>query len=76
MMRPNMREALGAVIRDQRVESSRTLRELSRLSGVSISHISDIERGIKDPSSEMVEDLCDSLDISLQELLASAASLV
>ena len=72
----NLRQALGAILRDQRVESSSTLREVSVQSGVSIAHISDVERGIKDPSSEMIEDLCDSLDISLQELLASAASLV
>ena len=67
------REAIGAVLRDQRVESSMTMRALARRSGVSLGYISEIERGIKEPSSEMLEDLCDSLDMSVGELFAGAA---
>ena len=72
----SIREALGEVLRDQRTEHVMTIRELSNRSGISISHISDIERGKKDPSSEMVEDLCASLNITLRELLTEAAGLL
>lgn len=66
------RVAVGRVLRDHRLESSMTLRELSKKSGASLGYISEVERGIKDPSSEMLEDLCDALDITVAELLVGA----
>lgn len=67
------RAALGAVLHQQRTESSYSLRELSKISGVSIAHISEVERGIKECSSEVLQDLCDSLGITVPDLLISAS---
>jgi transcriptional regulator with XRE-family HTH domain len=71
-----IREAIGQVIRMNREEECLTLRGLSQRSGVSIAHISDIERGFKDCSSEVLEGLCISMRLSLEELLIEATQIV
>lgn len=71
-----LRESLGSVLRDHRRESSVTLRELSARSGVSLGYISEVERGIKDPSSEMLEDLCNGLGLTVEDLLVGALARV
>lgn len=67
-----LRESLGSVLREHREESCTSIRELSARSGVSLSYISEVERGIKDPSSEMLEDLCNGLGLTVEDLLACA----
>ena len=51
-----------------------TLRELSRKTGVSISHLWDVENGKKDASSEMLEDICGGLGLNTLDLLEMAAA--
>lgn len=70
------REAIGAVLRDQRNESVMTLRTLARRSGVSMGYISEVERGIKEISSEMLEDLCICLDITMPELFMTVSGVM
>ena len=67
-----IREAYGEVLRAQRIERHLTLRQLAKKSCVSLSYIWGIEHGLKDPSSEILQTLCKSLDMSVEELLAGA----
>lgn len=65
-----MRGYLGEAIAEQRKQKKATLREIGT---VSISHLSDIEHGKKEASSEVLESLCASLDIKLSDLLRATA---
>jgi transcriptional regulator with XRE-family HTH domain len=53
-----------------------TLRELAKKSGTSIAHISEVERGLKEPSSEVLDDLCYALDITVCDVLIGAAGVI
>ena len=68
-----LREIYGRVIRDYREETGMTLRKLARKTGVSVAYVSEIERGKKEASSEMLEDLCSGLGLSTLDLLEMAA---
>lgn len=70
------RVAVGKILREQRTESSMTLRELSKASGRSFAHISEVERGLKEVSSEALEDLCDALGITVCDVLIGAAGVI
>jgi transcriptional regulator with XRE-family HTH domain len=68
-----MREAIGGSLRRVRTARRRTLRDVSRRARVSLGYLSEVERGRKEPSSELLAAICDALDIALHELLAEAA---
>ena len=68
-----MREAIGASLRRIRTTRRRTLREVSRRARVSLGYLSEVERGRKEPSSELLAAICDALDLALSELLSDAA---
>ncbi|NMH96030.1 helix-turn-helix domain-containing protein [Pseudonocardia acidicola] len=68
-----LREAIGGSLRRARTARRRTLREVSRRARVSLGYLSEIERGRKEPSSELLAAICEALDISLPDLVASAA---
>lgn len=57
------RRLLGDVLRDQRMQRGLTLREVSAEARVSLGYISEIERGQKEASSELLASLCAALDI-------------
>lgn len=69
-----LREVYGVVLRDYRGETGMTMRKLSRRTGISISHISDVERGKKEASSEILEDICGGLGLNTLDLLEMAAT--
>lgn len=69
-----LREVYGRVLRDYREETGLTMRKLARKTGVSLSYISDVERGKKEASSEMLEDLCSGLGLNTLDLLEMAAA--
>jgi len=69
-----LRHAIGSVLRRIRTERGTTLRELSEHSQVSVPYLSEIERGRKEASSEILAALCRVLDVSEGELLTSAAA--
>ena len=71
-----MREAIGGSLRRIRTARRRTLREVSRRARVSLGYLSEVERGRKEPSSELLAAICDALDVALSELLADAAELL
>jgi len=66
------RNAIGAVIREARIEKGMTLRKLGEKSSVTLAHISDVERGNKEGSSEILECLADGLGVSLADLVIMA----
>ena len=69
-----MREVIGDELRRRRQDQGRTLREVSGAAAVSLGYLSEVERGHKEASSELLAAICDALDISLSELLASVST--
>lgn len=68
-----LREAIGDSIRRARTERRRTLRDVSHAARVSLGYLSEIERGRKEPSSELLASICEALAMSLPDLLDDAA---
>ena len=64
-----LRHALGHVLRRLRLEQGKTLRQLAQQSRVSLPYLSEIERGRKEASSEILATLCRVMDVSLGGLL-------
>jgi transcriptional regulator with XRE-family HTH domain len=69
------RKALGTYLRGQRKLADLSLRELSRLTDVSNPYLSQIERGLHQPSVRVLKSLAEALDISAETLLAQAGFL-
>ncbi|WP_018334638.1 helix-turn-helix domain-containing protein [Actinomycetospora chiangmaiensis] len=69
-----LREAIGGTIRRARTERRRTLRDVSRDARVSLGYLSEIERGRKEPSSELLAAICDALALPLPDLLDDVAA--
>ncbi len=67
--RPLLREVYGRVLRQERTRQGRTLTEVAREAGVSTQYLSEIERGRKEPSSEVLGSVCDALGGSLIEFV-------
>ena len=70
--RPLLRTTLGGVLRRHRREQRRTLADVARAAKVSMPYLSEIERGRKEASSEVLGAICDALRIELSDLLAQA----
>ena len=70
------RRTLGDVLRGKRLQRGMTLREVSAEARVSLGYISEIERGQKEASSELLASLCGALDVPLSEVLHDVSSLV
>jgi transcriptional regulator with XRE-family HTH domain len=60
---------LGDVLRRHRLRQSRTLRDVSAAAGVSLGYLSEVERGRKEASSELLAAICGALEVSLAEVL-------
>ena len=70
------RRLLGEVLRDRRIQQGRTLRQVSADARVSLGYISEIERGQKEASSELLASICTALDVPLSEILAETSDAV
>lgn len=70
---PLWREVLGARLRRLRRHQSLTLTELAQKAGLSPQYLSEIERGRKEPSSEMIAAITGALGITLIELTTQVA---
>jgi len=66
---PVLREVLGAVLRRTRLMQQRTLADVARQAQVSTPYLSEIERGRKEASSEVLTAVCGALDLPLVDLL-------
>ena len=70
---PLLREALGLTLRAFRADKSVTLRELASVARVSPGYLSELERGRKEVSSELLASVCHALDASVSDVLIEAA---
>jgi XRE family transcriptional regulator, stress-response regulator len=70
------RRLLGEVLRAQRMRQGRTLRQISADARVSLGYISEIERGQKEASSELLASICSALDVPLSEILSEVSDAV
>jgi transcriptional regulator with XRE-family HTH domain len=68
-------DALGALIRAQRVTAGLSLRELAERTKVSNAYLSQIERGLHEPSISVLDAIAAALDVSLEALLARSGLL-
>lgn len=69
-----MRQVIGEELRRRRNEQSRTLRDVSRDAQVSLGYLSELERGQKEASSELLASICSALDTPLSSLLAGVST--
>jgi transcriptional regulator with XRE-family HTH domain len=68
-----LREAVGEALRRRRQRQGRTLREVAEAAGVSLTYLSEVERGRKEASSEVLEAVCAALHLGLAELFFEVA---
>lgn len=68
-----LREELGDVLRDARRAQGRTLRDISARASVSLGYLSEVERGEKEASSELVAAICAALEVPMSAVLAQLA---
>ena len=66
------REALGAFIRERRKQANLSLRQLAELTSLSNPYLSQIERGLHQPSVRVLRAISDALNLSAESLLAQA----
>lgn len=70
------RQRLGDVLRDRRADLGMTLRQVSKEARVSLGYISEIERGQKEASSELLASLCDALELPLSSVLRQVSDAI
>ncbi|HEX2772897.1 MAG TPA: helix-turn-helix transcriptional regulator [Micromonosporaceae bacterium] len=71
-----LRRVIGDALRARRQGQHRTLREVSTAANVSLGYLSEIERGQKEASSELLAAICDALDAQLSDLLRDVSDTV
>ena len=65
-----LRTHIGAALRAARVDQGRTLRDVAKSARVSLGYLSEVERGQKEASSELLNSICTALEIHLSKILA------
>jgi transcriptional regulator with XRE-family HTH domain len=68
-----LRTHLGSALRAARVSQGRTLRDVAKSARVSLGYLSEVERGHKEASSELLNSICTALDLQLSKVLADVA---
>lgn len=68
-----LRRVIGDALRARRLRQQRTLREVSTKANVSLGYLSEIERGHKEASSELLASICDALGAQLSDVLREAS---
>jgi transcriptional regulator with XRE-family HTH domain len=71
---PVLREVVGQTLRGVRLRQRRTLRQVSADARVSLGYLSEVERGQKEASSELLAAICGALDVELSELFAEVST--
>lgn len=71
-----LRREIGDVLRGARQRQGRTLREVSSAARVSLGYLSEIERGQKEASSELLGSICDALDVPMSLVLREVSDRV
>ncbi|MBO3735869.1 helix-turn-helix domain-containing protein [Glycomyces niveus] len=70
---PLWRDALGECLRDLRHDRGEKLTDTAGRAGISPQYLSEIERGMKDPSSEMIAAVAGALELTLTDLTVAVA---
>lgn len=70
---PLWRELVGQEIHRERVGRGERLVDVAERAGVSMQYLSEVERGLKDPSSEMLHAIAGALELGVRELAVRAA---
>ena len=65
-----LRQIYGEILRDERRDQDRSLEDVARTVGMSKQYLSEVERGRKEASSEMLRSVCDALELPMEQLLA------
>lgn len=68
-----LREELGDVLRDARRAQGSTLRDISARASVSLGYLSEVERGEKEASSELISAICTALDLPMSVVFTEIA---
>src|SRR3954447_12264615 len=71
-----LRREIGDVLRDARQRQGRTLREVSSAARVSLGYLSEVERGQKEASSELLNSICEALDVPMSLVLREVSDRV
>jgi transcriptional regulator with XRE-family HTH domain len=69
-----LREVIGDVLRRARTSQGRTLREVSDSARVSLGYLSEVERGRKEASSELLSAICTALEVPMSRVLCDAGA--
>lgn len=69
---PLLRHLVGAILRTRREDQGRTLRDVAESARVSVAYLSEVERGRKEPSSEVLVAVCRALGLRLVDLVGAA----
>jgi len=69
-----LRKVIGDVLRARRLAQHRTLREVSTAANVSLGYLSEIERGHKEASSELLGAICEALGVGLSHVLSDVSA--
>ena len=71
-----LRTHIGSALRAARIEQGRTLRDVAKSARVSLGYLSEVERGHKEASSELLNAICAALDLSLSTILLDVTNVV
>ena len=71
---PLWRDSVGRQLREQRLSSGKRLVDVAEEAGVSPQYLSEVERGLKDPSSELLAAIAGALGLSVAEIATRVAS--
>ena len=65
-----LRTHIGTALRAARVKQGRTLRDVAKSARVSLGYLSEVERGQKEASSELLNSICTALEIHISKILS------
>jgi len=71
-----LRSSLGEVLRRHRLHQRRTLADVARSARISMAYLSEVERGRKEASSEVLAAVCDALRIELADVVTEAGRIM
>lgn len=69
-----LRTHIGSALRGARVSQGRTLRDVAKKARVSLGYLSEVERGQKEASSELLNSICLALDLNLSSVLVEVTT--
>lgn len=64
-----VRQEIGEVLRDLRLQKGRTLRQVAGRASVALGYLSEVERGQKEASSEILASVADALDVPISSIM-------